>query len=176
MKPLWTIVSRPLPSFHSVPRKNVTNFKEKIVTFCVKSRWQKRNRVFGVRILQLLYSAPGLYGKGCPRTPLSFTRARHAQPFYALWEGQPRNGRFRGGPPAGCAAYGRLLPPWYPTLYGPVLQRRRWRRWSCDRDVKWPDVYFMLSLCPNPIWPDPIWPDSQSDSNLIWLDPYLTLW
>jgi hypothetical protein len=31
-------------------------------------------------------------GKGWPRTPKSFTRARQALPFYALWAGHPWNG------------------------------------------------------------------------------------
>jgi hypothetical protein len=32
------------------------------------------------------------YGKGWPWTPLSYTWARHAQPFYALRAGHPING------------------------------------------------------------------------------------
>jgi hypothetical protein len=31
----------------------------------------------------------GLYGNEYPRTPLSFTQARHAQPFYTLRAGHP---------------------------------------------------------------------------------------
>jgi hypothetical protein len=36
----------------------------------------------------------GSYGKGYPRTDQSFTRVRHAQPFYALRVGYPQNDRF----------------------------------------------------------------------------------
>jgi hypothetical protein len=56
----------------------------------------------------------GPYGKGYPRTPLSFMRARHAQPLYALRAGHPPN-----GPPAGRVACGCLLPPWIPLSVRP---------------------------------------------------------
>jgi hypothetical protein len=50
----------------------------------------------------------GPYGKGYPRTPLSYTWAYHAQPFYTLQAGHPQNGlmavsgvaHLQGGRPA----------------------------------------------------------------------------
>jgi hypothetical protein len=60
---------------------------------------------------------PGPYGRGYPRTPGSFTWARHARPFYALRVGHLQN-RIKAVSGVACLQ-GRqpaavFLPPWIP--------------------------------------------------------------
>jgi hypothetical protein len=65
-----------------------------------------------VKDTEQAHIARGIHG--LPKVSPGF---RHAQPFYALRVGYARNGqngRFRGGPPTGWVACGRLLPPWIP--------------------------------------------------------------